>query len=158
MSHLAHYMRTHLAGSTAGVGLFDRAADEHLGGASDVIRRIHGELVEERATLRRMMAAVGVRENPISVMAASASERVSRVRSLARLVYDRSGTEHVELETMRVALAGKLAGWESLLAIVDQEPRLDRAELERLAQQARDQQQAIAELHADAARRALLET
>lgn len=155
MSHLARYLRTHLAGSTAGVNLFDRAANDHPEPAASVIRRIHGELVEERVSLRAMMAAVGVHENPVFNLVATAGERMGRLKPNGSLLHRTAMTDLVELETMSIALAGKLNGWESLLTIVDDEPRWSRTELERLAQQARDQRDAVRELHTAAAARAL---
>ncbi len=155
MSHLSRYLRTHLAGSTAGVNLFERAAGEHPEPASSVIARIQGELVEERVALRAMMAALGIAESPVANLLARAGERVGRLKPNGNLLHRTAMTDLVELETMSIALAGKLNGWESLLAIVDDEPRLDRTELERLAQQARDQRDAVRELHSEAAARAL---
>lgn len=155
MTHLARYMRTHLAGSNAGVHLFDRAAGGLPEPAASVIRRIHGELLEERDTLEAMMAAVDVHTNPVFNLMARAGERVGRLKPNGSLLHRTRMTDLVELESMSIALAGKLNGWESLLTIVDSEPRLDRSELERLAQQARDQRDAVRELHAAAAARAL---
>jgi hypothetical protein len=155
MSHLARYLRTHLAGSTAGVHLFDRAAGEHAEPAASVIRRIHGELVEERVALRTMMSAVGVHENPVLNLVAGAGERLGRLKPNGSLLHRTAMTDLVELETMSIALAGKLNGWESMLTIVDDQPQWNRDELERLAQQARDQRDAVRQLHAEAAARAL---
>ena len=154
MSHLERYLRTHLAGSTAGVNLFDRAAGAFDEPAASVIRRIHGELIEERVALRAMMAALDVHENLVFNTLTKAGERVGRLKPNGHLLRRTSMTDVTELETMRVALAGKLAGWESLLSIVDGEPRLSRQELEHWAEQAREQQRAIGELHSSAAKRA----
>jgi hypothetical protein len=155
MSDLARYMRTHLAGSTAGVNLFDRAASEMSEPGASIIRRIHGELVEERIQLRAMMGVLGFHENPLFNAAARVGERIGRLKPNGSLLHRTPKSDLVELETMRIALAGKLAGWESLLAIVEDEPRLDRPELERLAEQAREQQEAVRILHRSAAKRAL---
>lgn len=155
MSHLGRYLRTHLAGSTAGVNLFDRAADGLPEPASSIIRRIHGELVEERSALRSMMDALDVHENPVFNTLAKASERVARLKPNGDLLHRTAMTDLVELESMVIALNGKLAGWESLLAIVDDEPRLDRPLLEGLAAQAREQIATVRELHRSAAARAL---
>lgn len=155
MNDLAKYMRTHLAGSTAGVSLFERGANEMSGPAATTIRRIHGELVEERIQLRAMIDALGFPENPVINALAKAGKRVSRLKPNGSLLHRTAKSDLVELETMRIALAGKLAGWESLLMIVDHEPRLDRGELERLAAQAREQQDAVRDLHQAAAGRTL---
>lgn len=155
MNDLGQYMRTHLAGSTAGVSLFDRAAGEMSEPGASIIRRIHGELVEERTQLRAMMDALGFHENPVINALARVGERVGRLKPNGSFLHRTAKTDLVELETMRIALAGKLAGWESLLAIVDDEPRLDRSELERLAAQAREQQEAVRALHTTAAARTL---
>lgn len=156
MSDLERYMRTHLAGSTAGVDLFDRAAKGLPEPASSIIRRIHGELVEERIALRQMIDALGFHENPVFNALTRAGERIARLKPNGALLHRTPKTDLVELEAMVIALNGKLAGWESLLAIVDDEPRLDRAELEALAAQAREQIATVRELHRAAAARSLL--
>lgn len=155
MSHLERYIRTHLAGSTAGVDLFDRSAEGLPDPASSAIRRIHGELVEERVALRGMMHALGFHENTLFNSVARLTERVARLKPNGNLLHRTAMTDLVELESMQIALNGKLAGWESLLAIVDREPRLDRAVLEGLAAQAREQIATVRELHRAAASRAL---
>lgn len=155
MSHLARYLRTHLAGSTAGVNLFDRAAAGLPEPAAAAVRRIHRELVEERVALRGMMDALDVHENPVFNVMAKAGERVAGLKPNGDLLRRTAMTDLTELETMVIALNGKLAGWESLLSIVDDEPRLDRALLEGLAAQAREQIATVRELHRAAASRAL---
>jgi hypothetical protein len=155
MSDLARYLRTHLAGSTAGVNLFERAASEMPEPGASVIRRIHSELVEERVQLRAMMAALGIHANPVFNAAARVGERLGRLKPNGSLLHRTPKTDLVELETMRIALAGKLAGWESLLTIADDEPRLDRSQLKLLAAQAREQQKAVRALHKAAAARTL---
>lgn len=155
MSHLHRYLRTHLAGSTAGVDLFDRAARSHPEPAASVIRRIHGELVDERVALRAMMDRVGAEENPLFNTLARIGERIGRLKPNGDLLHRTAMTDLTELEAMLIALAGKLAGWESLITVADDEPGLDRTELEGWAQQARDQRVAVRELHDAAAKRAL---
>lgn len=154
MNDLARYLRTHLAGSTAGVNLFDRAASNMPEPGASIIRRIHGELEEERVQLRAMIDRLGFHENAVINALAKAGERVTRLKPNGSLLHRTAKTDLVDLEAMRIALAGKLAGWESLLTIVDDEPRLDRAELEQLAAQAREQQATVRELHRAAATRA----
>lgn len=155
MPHLDRYLRTHLAGSTAGVDLFDHAARKMPEPFAVQIRAIQRELVEERAQLRAMMQALGVTGNPVFNALARAGERVGRLKPNGDLLHRTAMTDLAELETMCVALAGKQAGWESLLAIADQEPRLQRVELERLLAQAKDQQRTVRRMHAEAAAKAL---
>ncbi|RYY42300.1 MAG: hypothetical protein EON53_16330 [Actinomycetales bacterium] len=65
-------------------------------------------------------------------------------------------TDLVELEAMRTAVAGKRAGWQALLSVVDVHPALDRAELEDLVAQAESQQDRLEQAHTQAAARALV--
>lgn len=154
MSHLARYLRTHLAGSSAGVDLFDRAAKGLPEPAASEVRRIQQQLVEERAALKEIMTALGVHENPVFNLATKAGERVARLKPNGDLIHRTRATDVVELEAMLIALAGKLAGWESLLAIAEEDPRLDKEELKRLRDQTRAQRKALRRLHAAAAKRA----
>lgn len=155
MTHLGRYLRTHLATSDAEIDLFDRAAKGLPEPWAAEVRRIHGQLVGERADLRAMMKALGIRKNPVLGTLARSAERVGRLKPNGDLLHRTAMTDLVELEAMAVTLAARLARWESLRAIADDEPTLDPVELGRLVKQARAQRKSLGKMHTAAARRAL---
>lgn len=156
MSAIAAYLQTHLAGSRAGVDLFERSAkhqfNPEIGTALADIRR---EVLAERDTMQQIMAALGVEENLVRSTLARVGERVSRLKPNGSLLHRTSLTDLVELEALRIAVSGKQAGWEALLAIEDLVPELDRESLEQLVAQGTDQLARLADLHTIAARAAL---
>src|SRR3954453_13540079 len=102
---LSIYLNDHLAGSTVGVNLARRLADEQRamqgGGA---------EIAQGRETLLALMARLGVREDRAKVALAKAAERASRVKLGARRPLNRLEL----LETLSLGVEGKLAMWEAL--------------------------------------------
>lgn len=154
VEQLRHYLRTHLAGATAGTRLFERAAADLPEPAASRIREIHRELLEERAAQHDLLVAFGHHENPLLNAAAAVGERLHRLVPTSRLHRRTPMADLVDLETMRDALAGKAAGWDALLAIADRDHRLDRAQLKRFAEQTAKQQETVRALHAEAALRA----
>jgi hypothetical protein len=156
-SPIAHHVHAHLAGSAAGIDLFDRSADAQLDAEiGNVVREIHGELLDERRRLRRMASDLGVGESTLMTVAARAGERVGRLKPNGSLTRRTDLTDLVELEAMRTAVAGKRAGWQALLSVADVHACLDHQELQELIAQAEDQQSRLADAHTRAAARALV--
>ena len=156
-SPIAHHVHTHLAGSAAGIDLFGRSAAGLLDpDAATLVRDIQEELLDERRRLRRMADDLGVGEASLMTLAARAGERAARLKPNGSWTERTPLTDLVELEAMRVAVNGKRAGWQALLAVVDVHAALDREELEMLAVQAAEQDRRLAEAHHRAAARALV--
>lgn len=155
MTELARYLRTHVAGANAGEDLFERGARELPEPAAAIVGRIHREILDEKAVLERIIEDNDYSENVLSNVVAKVGEKASRLKPSS--VGPRTAmTDFVDLETMRVALSGKLAGFEALVAIADAEPSVDRLEFEQLVQQARRQLDEVCELHRKAAPAGLL--
>lgn len=156
MSAIAAYLQTHLAGSRAGVDLFGRSAKAQFDPAiGQALREIQREVIAEREQLQQIMDLFDVSENLVRSAAARLTERVSRLKPNGSLLHRTPLTDLVELEALRIAVSGKQAGWEALLAIEDLVPELDRTQLEQLAEQGRSQLDRLADLHTTAARAAL---
>ncbi len=156
MAAIDDYLQAHLAGANAGSDLFDRSAkgtdDPQIG---EALREIHHQVVAEVRELRQMMAALNVSENRLLIAGARLAERVGRLKPNGSLLHRTPLTDLVELEALRIAVAGKVSGWEALLAIADDFEVLDRDRLEALREQGRAQHDRLRELHAIAANRAL---
>ncbi len=154
-SPLARYVQTHLAGATAGVRLFahsgQQQSDREIG---SVVLEIHEQLVEERDYLQELAKRLGPGESNVFSTMAALGEMVSRLKPID-LGGRTSSTDLADLEAMRIALAGKLAGWEAMLVVVDEHDELDRAALERYRDQALLQRERIADAHRLVAARVL---
>jgi hypothetical protein len=153
---LPNYLQAHFAGACAGADLFERSAngqrDPEVG---QVLREIHSQVVEERETLRTIMLALRIDQNRVLTLAARAGERLGRLKPNGSLTKRTPLTDLVEVEALRDAVAGKIAGWDALLAVVDEYPELDRELLENLRQQGHAQHDRLRDVHAIVAARAL---
>jgi len=65
-------------------------------------------------------------------------------------------TDLVELEAMRDAVAGKIAGWRALLAVADAHEGLDQHELHVFVEQGEEQHRRLSDAHAVVAAEVLL--
>lgn len=152
---VAAYVRTHIAGSTAGVRLFEHSGrhqrDREVGA---VLLEIHEQLVEERSYLCDLADRLGPGENPIFSAMAAVGEKLSRLKP-TDLLRRTATTDFADLEAMRIALSGKLAGWDALLVVVDHHEELDRQRLEHYREQTIEQRRRVADLHRVVAARAL---
>lgn len=155
MDALGHYLRIHLTGSAGGIELFsrgERMADAH---ARTVLRDIRGELIVERHQQLRMARRTGVRPAPLFALGARVGEKVSRLKPNGDPVRRTPLSDLIDLEAMRTAVSGKVAGWEALLCVADHHEGLDRDELTALARQSQRQLEQLSALHTAAAARAL---
>lgn len=143
---IAPYLRAHLAGASAGIWLFGRSrqADPAMRALATAIR---DELVEERAFLRRLASGLDVREVRLVGVAARAALTLSLVTFRGPGPRRTALADVAELETMRDAVAGKIAGWQALLCVADALP-CSRDELDRLLAQGERQHDRLAEAHA----------
>lgn len=155
MDELGHYIRIHLTGAAAGIELFSRGEDLFDPAAREVVQGIRTELRDERRRLLDVASALGVRPAPLSAVAVKIGEKIGRLKPNGHPLRRTRMTDLVDLEAMRVALAGKISGWEGMLTVVDDYDGMPRAEIADLLAQARRQHDQISQLHGEAAQRAL---
>lgn len=137
---LAIYLNDHLLGATAGTDLARRMADTHRSGdAGERLQQLATEVAEDRKTLMSLMARLDVRVDQVKVALGWAGEKLGRLK-LNGFVLTRSPLSTVlELESMRLGVEGKAAGWRTLRAIAEHDDRLDTADLDRLIDRANHQ-------------------
>jgi hypothetical protein len=147
------YLVDHLAASTAGVALARRTAESNAGTAlGEVLRRLATEIAEDRGTLQRIAAELGVRESKPKNAVAWVGERVGRLKLNGQLRGYSPLSRILELEALSVGVAGKLALWQSLQAVPALNERLSRFDLDDLAERARRQRAEIEEQRTNAVR------
>jgi hypothetical protein len=148
------YLNDHLAGSTVGMSLAKRTLGSNRGTQFEpVLERIAGEIEEDRETLREIMRALGVGEDPVKKLAPYVAERVGRLKLNGSWLSYSPLSRVVEFEGLALGITGKLALWRALREAGDD--RLAGFDLAALEARARDQQQTMEEQRKEAARIAL---
>lgn len=156
MKDVARYMQVHLAGAAAGIDLFGlsgrRILDEQI---SSEVLRIREELVDERQRLVRMVKEFGASDPVLLNLVTRLGAQLVRFGPSGNWHRRTPLTDLVVLETMRDAVAGKIAGWQALLTVVDEHPSLDREELEWLLAQGEEQHDTLTRAHREISARVL---
>ena len=156
--YLPIYLNDHFAGSTAGVELAKRAAKNNRDNAEfgPALSRLAGEIDEDRAALRRIMARLEVSENRIKAALFWAGEKAGRLKLNGEILEFSPLSRLVEVDGLISGVSGKLSLWRVLLDIQSAEPRLDEAQLTELANRAEDQLTRLHTLRGAAARIAFI--
>jgi hypothetical protein len=153
---LSTYLNDHLAGATAGVELFRRARDGSVEDEErEALDSLAAEVAEDRATLRQLMADLGVAENRPMKVAGWLAEKAGRLKPNGYLVQRSPLSDVIELEALRTAVAGKTAGWQSLRLMAREDHRLSVDQLDALIARAEQQSQQLRDMHLRAAERHL---
>ena len=137
---LAIYLQDHLAGATAGVELFRRAAGAQKGTAlGDVLDALTLEATSDRQALLDLMAVLEIRPDRIKTSAAWVGEKVGRLKPNGALLHRSPLSDVLELDGMVIAVEWKAAGWRLLNALSDADARLAEVDFDDLLQRADDQ-------------------
>ncbi|WP_328333507.1 DUF892 family protein [Kribbella sp. NBC_00382] len=155
-ARLATYLQDHYAGSSAGIELFKRAADQQT---DPVVRTALAKMVqeveEERTALERYLAAVGAKPDQLKNAGAWMAEKLARLKPNGEILRRSPLSDLVELETLRIAVEGKAAGFRILRSLADDEPGFDAAELDSLLTQVAQQIEDLETLRMATAQRVL---
>jgi len=144
---LAIYLNDHLAGSVVGTELAKRALRENRGSAlGEFLEWLLGQILEDRATLERLMGELGVSKSPVKRALALALERVGRLKLNGQLTGYSPLSRLVELEGLALGVMGKRAMWIALQETARTEPRLREFDFDELRRRA-DEQLGRLELH-----------
>jgi hypothetical protein len=150
---LAIYLNDHLAGSVVGTELVKRALRENRGSSfGEFLEWLLGQILEDRATLERLMAELGVSESRLKRALALALERVGRLKLNGQLTGYSPLSRLVELEGLVLGVTGKRALWIALQEIAGTEPRLREFDFDELRLRAEEQLAGLQRLRIEAAR------
>jgi len=115
---LAIYLQDHLAGSTGGLELARRARASNEGTVlGEFLKRLAGEIDEDRETLREVMAELEVGEDRVKNALGWGAEKLGRLKPNGKIAGYSPLSRMVELEGLHVGISGKLAAWQALGAI-----------------------------------------
>lgn len=138
--HLATYLNDHSAAAMGGVELVRRAASAQRGGRNGPeLARLADEVAEDRQSLLVIMRRLDVPVRQYKVVGGWALEKVGRLKLNGSLLSRSPLSSLVELEGLLMGVHGKLALWQTLRALADDDERLDAVELERLVSRAEGQ-------------------
>lgn len=149
---LGIYLNDHLAGAMAGVELARRLVrTESEWAGNGKLERLAEEIEQDRATLLEIMAALGEPVRRLEMLTGWAAQKVGRLKLNGRVVTRSPLSRLVEFEAMRLAVEGKVAGWRTLRARAEADPRLDAARLDELIAGGRSQVTRLERLRSRAA-------
>ena len=155
-TRLSTYLNDHLGGSAAGVDLARRLCRNNRGTQygpplEDIARQVE----EDVGQLREIMARFDVGEDRIKQVAATAAEKVGRLKLNGQLLGYSPLSRLVELEGMMLGVTGKLALWVVLNENYGDDPRLSGVDLPRLIARAKEQRTMLEGLRRSAAAEAI---
>ena len=149
---LGVYCNDHLAAATGGIELVSRMLGRHRGGPYEArLEELLDELREERAAVRRSMAALDIPVRQYKQIGAWLGEKVSRGKLNGHLLSRSPLSDLVEFEFIATAVLAKRAGFETMREVAAVEPRLDGALLDRMIAQADKQHEWLADVRRDVA-------
>jgi hypothetical protein len=138
------YLADHLAAATAGMALARRSARRNAGTEfGGVLDPLAEEIESDRRRLQQIIEQLGFRRSKAKEAVAWAGEKVGRLKPNGQIRGYSRLSRVLELEALSVGVAGKLALWESLLAVRTIGERLSGIDLEQLAERARRQRAEI---------------
>ena len=149
---LAVYLRDHFAGAAAGLALAERcqrANDDNPLGA--VMAEIAAEIAADRDSLRTIMSALDVSEDPIKAALGHAAEVVGRLKSNGMFTQYSPSSRVIELEGLLAGIDAKRNLWYSLRLAAATRPALDIAALDELIERASSQRDRLQAEHGRAA-------
>ena len=151
------YLNDHLAGSTGGVEVAQRAADDFSGSElGEFFANLLTEIQEDKAALEDLMKQVGTQPNPLKQAGAWVMEKVSRLKLSSLKGGDLEAL--LTIETLQLGIQGKQALWLSLREVRDSIPELGSTDLDRLISRAEDQINRLETERLKAAKSALVES
>ena len=151
------YLNDHLAGATAGTELARRVAKSHQNGPDgSVLKQFSADVADDRASLVRIMSALGVTIRTYKVYAAWIGEKAGRLKFNGHLLTRSPLSSLEELEILELGVQGKAAGWRTLLTLAETDHRLNRDKLEGLISRAERQAEVLEEIRRRAADRVIM--
>ena len=137
---LGIYVNDHLASATGGIELVGRMLGVHRGGPyEEPLEQLLSELREEKSAIRSIMSALDISVTQYKQLGAWVAEKVSRAKLNGRLLSRSPLSDLVEFEFLASGVRAKRSGFETLRIVAEVEPRLPKAELDRLVDQANRQ-------------------
>jgi hypothetical protein len=153
---LGIYLNDQLALGIGGRELARRAQRENAGtdlGAA--LERVAAEIVEDLATLERIMARLAIQRSPVKATLAVAAERVGRLKPNGRVRGYSPLSRFTELDVLALGLENKKALWANLRDLAELRQRLPDVDFDALIERAQRQRDELEPFRVAAGRDAL---
>ncbi len=149
---LGIYVNDHLASATGGIELVGRMLGVHKGSRfEEPLEQLLSELREEKAAIRSVMSTLGIPVRQYKQLGVWVAEKLSRGKLNGRLLSRSPLSDLVEFEFLASGVRAKRSGFETLRIAAEVEPRLPKAELDRLIDQAHRQYEWLTRTRRDVA-------
>jgi hypothetical protein len=154
--YLPIYLNDHLAGATVGRELARRALSSNRGTPlGDFLELLEREIVEDRASLERLIVRLGFTPSRGKAGAAVVAERLGRLKLNGELRDYSPLSRLVELEGLSLGVEGKLVLWRNLKEATDVADDATEPPLDELIRRAERQREALERHRTEAVKRAL---
>ncbi len=114
------------------------------------LKELAAEVRADRQELRALMDRLGIGVDRAKQLAGWTAEKLGRLKLNGQLLGYSPLSRVVELEALRLGIAGKQAMWRTLLDLADGARALDAEELRRFERRAVQQLKAVDDLHREA--------
>ena len=152
---LGIYLNDHLVGATTALELARRAQGSNEGSPlGDYLAGLVVEIEQDKEELEGMMERLGVGKDHLKLAAGWTAEKAGRLKLNGRVTSYSPLSRLVELESLSLGVAGKLALWLALKRVVSPS-RLGAVDLDALIERAREQRAGLERQRLAAARAAL---
>ena len=149
---LGVYLNDHLASATGGIELVCRMIGVHRGSRWEPpLQQLRTELHDEKSSLLDVARALGVPVRQYKQLGVWLAEKVTRAKLNGRLLSRSPLSDLVEFEFLASGVRAKRSGFETLRIVAEVDSRLDKAELDRLIDQAHRQYEWLTDARRDVA-------
>jgi uncharacterized coiled-coil protein SlyX len=154
---LSIYLNDHLAGSTLGLDLAKRIAEQNEGTElGTFIAGVAREIDEDRDELKRLIDDLQVTEDRVKMTLAWVSEKASRLKLNGQLLGYAQQSRLVELESLSLGIEGKRRLWVALQQVAERYG-LSGERLNELEQRAARQREGVERHREEMARQSFSE-
>jgi hypothetical protein len=137
---LGIYCNDHLASATGGMELVSRMLSTHRGDQyEEPLEQLLSELREEKTAYLAIMSSLGIPVRQYKQLGVWLAEKLARGKLNGRLLSRSPLSDLIEFEFLASGVRAKRSGFETLRIAAEVEPRLPKAELDRLVDQANRQ-------------------
>lgn len=151
---IAIYLRNHEAAARGGVDHFRRIArTQRARPWVKELTDLHAQVRKDLDQLQRLMRELGIRPDPLTGTAMRLAEKIGRAKPNGRLISRSPLSDLIEIEAAQDAVHAKSAGWRALISA---ELRPTSVNLDDLLHRAERQRDRLIDVHAEAARRAIM--
>jgi hypothetical protein len=138
------YLNDHLAGATAGLELARRCRASNRGSTlADFLTQLIAEIDADRTELQTIMSTLDTPQDRLKLAGAWVAEKVGRLKMNGQVTGYSPLSRLIELEGLKIGIAGKKSLWESLKRIENLDSRLATTDLDQLIKRADEQLEAL---------------